>query len=64
MATPESSASWHELLSAFADFDGIFLDGPRAVRGETAATEGYRCLAALLGQALDMTTPTATTAMP
>ncbi|HNF05698.1 MAG TPA: DUF1214 domain-containing protein [Mycobacterium sp.] len=55
MATPESSAAWHELLSAFADFDGIFLDGPRAVRGETAATEGYRWLAALLGQSLDMT---------
>ena len=54
MAAPESSAAWHELLSAFADFDGIFLDGPRAVRERPRrrrATDG--CWP--LGQSLDMT---------
>lgn len=55
MSTPESSAAWHELLTAFADFDKLFLEGDRAVRGETAVSEGYRWLAALLGQSLDMT---------
>ena len=40
MSTPESSAAWHELLSAFADFDTLFLDGPKAVRGETAPSRG------------------------
>ena len=55
MSTPESSAAWHELLTAFADFDELFLEGDRAVRGETAVSEGYRWLAALLGQSLDMT---------
>ena len=36
MSNPDSSAAWHELLSAFADFDKLFLDGPRAVRGDLA----------------------------
>lgn len=55
MSTPESSSAWHELLSQFADFDKLFLTGDRAVRGEAAVAEGYRWLAALLGQSLDMT---------
>ena len=55
MSTPESSAAWHELLSAFADFDKIFLAGPKAVRGEAAVSEGYRWLATMLGMSLDVT---------
>ncbi|HEX5143576.1 MAG TPA: DUF1214 domain-containing protein [Mycobacterium sp.] len=55
MSTPESSAAWHELLSEFADFDALFTDGPRAVRGEAAVTEGYRFLATMLAMSLDVT---------
>lgn len=50
----ESAAAWRELLSAFADFDGQFLDGPKAVRGETAVAEGYSNLATMLALSLDM----------
>ena len=55
MSTPESAAAWHELLSAFADFDNLFLDGPKAVRGEAAVSEGYQNLATMLALSLDMT---------
>jgi hypothetical protein len=54
MNTPESSAAWRELLSAFADFDKLFLEGPKAVRGELAVAEGYQFLATMLGLTLDV----------
>jgi hypothetical protein len=54
MSTPESSAAWRELLSAFADFEKLFLEGPKAVRGELAIAEGYQFLATMLGLSLDM----------
>jgi hypothetical protein len=44
-STPQSSAAWRELLGAFADFDKLFLDGPKAVRGELAVAEGLRTVA-------------------
>lgn len=55
MSTPDSSAAWHELLAEFADLDTVFLDGPRAVRGTVAASEGYRFLATMLAMSLDVT---------
>jgi hypothetical protein len=54
MSTGESAAAWRELLSAFADFDNLFLQGPKAVRGQTAVSEGYQNLATLLALSLDM----------
>lgn len=54
-STPQSSAAWRELLGAFADFDKRFLDGPKAVHGELAVTEGYQFLATMLGLSLDVT---------
>ncbi len=50
----ESSAAWRELLSAFADFDALFLEGAKAVRGEPAVAEGYQFLATMLGMAFDV----------
>lgn len=55
MTKPQSSAAWRELLTAFADFENLFLEGPKAVRGETAVAEGYRFLATMLGLSLDVT---------
>ena len=55
MTKPQSSAAWRELLSAFADFENLFLEGPKAVRGELAVAEGYRFLATMLGLSLDVT---------
>jgi hypothetical protein len=55
MTNPQSSAAWRELLSAFADFENLFLEGPKAVRGELAVAEGYQFLATMLGLALDVT---------
>ena len=40
MSTPESAAAWRELLGAFAEFDNLFLDGPKAVRGQTGGGGG------------------------
>lgn len=54
MSTSASSAAWRELLSAFAEFDTLFLDGPKAVRGELAVAEGYQNLATMLALTLDM----------
>jgi Protein of unknown function (DUF1214) len=54
MSTPESAAAWRELLGAFAEFDYLFLDGPKAVRGQTAVAEGYQNLATMLALSLDM----------
>jgi hypothetical protein len=54
MVAPESSAAWRELLSAFADFDKLFLEGPKAVRGEVAVAEGYQSLATMLALSLDV----------
>lgn len=54
MSTPESAAAWRELLCAFAEFDGNFLSGPKAVRGEVAVSEGYQNLATMLALSLDM----------
>lgn len=54
MAAPESATAWRELLSVFADFDKLFLEGPKAVRGELAVVEGYQFLATMLGMALDV----------
>ena len=54
MPTSDSAAAWRELLSAFADFDGQFVDGPKAVRGQTALAEGYQNLATMLALSLDM----------
>ncbi len=54
MSTSDSAAAWRELLSAFADFDKQFLDGPKAVRGQTAVAEGYANLATMLALSLDM----------
>ena len=54
MSTPESASAWRELLGAFAEFDNLFLDGPKAVRGETAVAEGYQNLATMLALSLDM----------
>lgn len=54
MVAPESSAAWRELLSAFADFDKLFLEGPKAVRGELAVAEGYQFLTTMLGLSLDV----------
>jgi hypothetical protein len=54
MSTGESAAAWRELLSAFAEFDNLFLQGPKAVRGETAVSEGYHNLATMLALSLDM----------
>ncbi|KHO22076.1 DUF1214 domain-containing protein [Mycolicibacterium setense] len=54
MSTPESAAAWRELLSAFAEFDTNFLDGPKAVRGQLAVAEGYQNLATMLALSLDM----------
>jgi hypothetical protein len=55
MTKPQSSAAWRELLSAFADFENLFLEGPKAVRGELAVAEGYQFLATMLGLSLDVT---------
>ena len=55
MSTPESTSAWRELLGAFAEFDNLFLDGPKAVRGETAVAEGYQNLATMLALSLDIT---------
>ena len=55
MADPQSSEAWRELLGAFADFENLFLVGPKAVRGELAVAEGYRFLATMLGLSLDVT---------
>jgi hypothetical protein len=55
MANPQSSVAWRELLTAFADFENLFLDGPKAVRGELAVAEGYQFLATMLGLSLDVT---------
>lgn len=52
---PESAVAWRELLCAFADFDKLFLEGPKAVRGELAVAEGYQFLATMLGLTLDVT---------
>jgi Protein of unknown function (DUF1214) len=49
----DTTAAWHELLAGLGDLDQTFLSGPRAVRGERAAVEGYRALATTLGVALD-----------
>ncbi len=54
MPAPESATAWRELLSAFAEFDQQFLDGPKAVRGEVAVAEGYHNLATMLALTLDM----------
>ncbi|ADU00069.1 DUF1214 domain-containing protein [Mycolicibacterium gilvum] len=54
MSSTESAAAWRELLSAFAEFDNQFLDGPKAVRGQTAVAEGYQNLATMLALSLDM----------
>ncbi|PRC47966.1 hypothetical protein C6A85_82245, partial [Mycobacterium sp. ITM-2017-0098] len=54
MSSPESADAWRELLSAFADFDTQFLEGPKAVRGQTAVAEGYQNLATMLALSLDM----------
>ncbi len=54
MATPESATAWRELLNTFADFDALFLEGPKAVRGEVAVAEGYQNLATMLALTLDM----------
>jgi hypothetical protein len=54
MATPESATAWRELLTTFADFDSLFLDGAKAVRGEVAVAEGYHNLATMLALTLDM----------
>lgn len=51
---PQSAAAWRELLAAFADFDQLFLDGPKAVRGQPAVAEGYQNLATILALTLDM----------
>ncbi len=55
MTKPQSSAAWRELLTAFADFENLFLEGPKAVRGELAIAEGYQFLATMLGLSLDVT---------
>ena len=54
MPNTKSSAAWRELLSAFADYDELFLQGPKAVRGELAVAEGYQFLATMLGLSLDV----------
>jgi hypothetical protein len=54
VTSPDSAAAWRELLSAFADFDQLFLDGPKAVRGQHAVAEGYQNLATMLSLSLDM----------
>lgn len=54
MPNAKSSAAWRELLSAFADYDELFLEGPKAVRGELAIAEGYQFLATMLGLSLDV----------
>ena len=54
MSSSESAAAWRELLSAFADFDTLFLDGPKAVRGQAAVAEGYQNLATMLALSMDM----------
>ena len=54
MSTQESAAAWRELLGAFAEFDALFLEGPKAVRGQTAVAEGYQNLATMLALSLDM----------
>ncbi|WNG89535.1 DUF1214 domain-containing protein [Mycobacterium sp. ITM-2016-00317] len=50
----DTAAAWRELLTAFADFDKQFLEGPKAVRGGTAVAEGYQNLATMLSLSLDM----------
>lgn len=55
MSSPRSSTAWREFLSAFADFEQVFLQGPKAVRGEAAVAEGYQFLATMLGLTLDVT---------
>ena len=42
------------MLGAFAEFDNLFLDGPKAVRGQPAVAEGYQNLATMLALSLDM----------
>ncbi len=54
MSFPESAAAWRELLSAFAEFDRLFSEGPKAVRGSVAVAEGYQNLATMLALSLDM----------
>lgn len=55
VSSSQSAAAWRELLTAFADFDQNFLQGPKAVRGELAVAEGYQFLATMLGLSLDVT---------
>ena len=54
MPNAKSSAAWRELLSTFADYDELFLAGPKAVRGELAVAESYQFLATMLGLSLDV----------
>ena len=54
MTSPwDTTAAWRELLAGLGELDEVFLAGPRAVRGERAAVDGYRALATALGVALD-----------
>ena len=42
------------MLNTFAEFDSLFLEDHKAVRGEVAVAEGYQNLATMLGLVLDM----------
>lgn len=50
----DSAVAWRELLTGFAEFDSQFLEGPKAVRGQAAISEGYHNLATMLALSLDM----------
>jgi hypothetical protein len=49
-----STLAWHELLDGLRDLDATFLEGTKAVRGETAVVEGYRFLATILCVGFDV----------
>jgi hypothetical protein len=49
-----STIAWRELLDGLRDLDSAFLDGPKAVRGETSVAEGYRFLATILAVGFDV----------
>lgn len=53
MSGHESTTAWHELLDGLRELEGSFLEGPRAVEGEQAVSDGYRMLATILGVGLD-----------
>ncbi|MBM0125234.1 DUF1214 domain-containing protein [Pimelobacter simplex] len=49
----QSTEAWHELLAGLGELEKTFLEGDRAVDGESAVVDGYRMLTTTLGVGLD-----------